>query len=105
MKSSSDSFPDVLLPVDTALPKAGFNDYYFSVSVDYINKKIYAIPADSDLVVVLDVPTNGLIILLSGLDSPKSIAVDPSESTIFIGQLSSVCYFQYGKDWFEFLLS
>lgn len=91
MKASLDGQLSIVQPADLSHPKQESYESYTAISIDFTNEKLYAIPAGSDMVIVIDVKKNYSNIVLSNLDLPNYIGLDPiDEGLLFVGQLSSV---------------
>lgn len=92
--SSSKEYPDLELPANYDEPDRDKPEFKYALAVDFVNKKVYAVSVDnryeSDKLIVLDMQGNNYGIVISNLDLPKHLALDPEVGLIFISQLSSV---------------
>lgn len=83
----------VNLPVNAQTISTDFN-YYYSFEVDYNNEKIYGVTTkssiESDKLFVVDIKTKDYAIILSNLESPNHLCLDPTRNLLFISQATSV---------------
>lgn len=86
----------IRVPVNAGITSDDFN-YYYSFEVDYINDKIYGVTTnpsiESDKLFVVDINTGNYAIILSDLESPNLLRLDPSKRLCFISQSTSVSNF------------
>lgn len=102
IKSTSKLYPEIKLPVnyDTVKKNIPLNGYV--LALDYIREKIYAVSVnneyESDKLIVVDFKVRdknnssdfSYNVILSNLNSPKNLIVDPSKGKLFFVQHSAV---------------
>lgn len=92
IKSTSDKYPNMTVPTNF-YPTFEEKSYYI-LAVDFVNQKLYAISTsktgETHKLFVLDMWKQHYTILLTDLDEPTDLALDPTMGLLFISQRSSV---------------
>lgn len=92
IKSTSDKYPKMTIPVNYFT--SGFKQSWYTLAVDFVNRKVYAISTQKSgeayKLFVLDMLKQHYAIVLTDLDAPTDLVLDPAVGLLFISQQSSV---------------
>ncbi|XP_016844936.1 low-density lipoprotein receptor-related protein-like [Nasonia vitripennis] len=92
IKSTSDKYPEMAIPANYYT--SGFKQSWYTLAVDFVNKKVYAISTQKSgeayKLFVLDILKQHYAIVLTDLYAPTDLVLDPAVGLLFISQQSSI---------------